>query len=280
MCIPFSLYPQQWLVSLRSHWPASWRNWELWWPFHLLECCLLMMTKLQGSCLQFPSVACTQNQNQIRIQYYQFHTKIKKRKIWRSNREEWSDHLSDMNKSLLWNYCEGFIIYRGCKRKKYTSHENTDLLFSADCKMRAFFSSSSSGRSLATTIPSSWSCKPSGVIMKFNRVTYTHTKKKCQGELTTKHWKRNPQAEIHASGKTYKTSFRENGTEYENKANLDRSLWQVVRVSKLGGHVKLEILWIFNGGVSKLDAHTTTLFERLLQQQRLQDGVKFLTNVF
>ena len=46
------------------------------------------------------------------------------------------------------------------------------LLFSADWRMRAFFSSSSSGFSRATTIPSSWSSRPSGVIMKFSSVTW------------------------------------------------------------------------------------------------------------
>ena len=46
------------------------------------------------------------------------------------------------------------------------------LLFSALCKINEFFSSSSSGLSLATTIPSSWSWRPSGVIMKFNSVTW------------------------------------------------------------------------------------------------------------
>ena len=44
-------------------------------------------------------------------------------------------------------------------------------LLSAPCIMSEFFSSSSSGRSRATTMPSSWSCKPSSVIIKFNSVT-------------------------------------------------------------------------------------------------------------
>jgi len=51
------------------------------------------------------------------------------------------------------------------------------LLFSAPCTMRACFSSSRSGLSLATTMPSSWSCIPSGVIMKFSRVTWTEKEK-------------------------------------------------------------------------------------------------------
>ena len=45
------------------------------------------------------------------------------------------------------------------------------LLFSALWIISAFFSSSSSGLSRATTIPSSWSSSPSGVIIKFSRVT-------------------------------------------------------------------------------------------------------------
>lgn len=51
------------------------------------------------------------------------------------------------------------------------------LLFSAPCTMRACFSSSRSGLSLATTMPNSWSCIPSGVIMKFSRVTWTEQRK-------------------------------------------------------------------------------------------------------
>ena len=43
------------------------------------------------------------------------------------------------------------------------------------CRVSLVFSSSSSGRSLCTTIPSSWSSRPSGVIMKFSSVTCTNT---------------------------------------------------------------------------------------------------------
>jgi len=48
-------------------------------------------------------------------------------------------------------------------------------LFSAPSITRRDFSSSSSGRSLATTMPSSWSSRPSGVIMKLSSVTLTET---------------------------------------------------------------------------------------------------------
>lgn len=50
-------------------------------------------------------------------------------------------------------------------------HDVSNLLFSAPCSIKACFSSSRSGLSRATTIPKSWSCMPSGVIMKFNNVT-------------------------------------------------------------------------------------------------------------
>ena len=73
-----------------------------------------------------------------------------------------------------------------------TKTKTTYRLLSALWIMRAFFSSSSSGLSLATTIPRSWSSRPSGVIMKFNNVTCRverkvyeiwflkcHTKKEC-----------------------------------------------------------------------------------------------------
>ena len=55
--------------------------------------------------------------------------------------------------------------------KRLFRYEKTNRLLSALWIMRAFFSSSSSGLSLATTIPSSWSSRPSGVIMKFSKVT-------------------------------------------------------------------------------------------------------------
>lgn len=45
------------------------------------------------------------------------------------------------------------------------------LLLAADCRMSWFFSSSSSGLSRATTMPRSWSCSPSIVIMKLSSVT-------------------------------------------------------------------------------------------------------------
>ena len=41
------------------------------------------------------------------------------------------------------------------------------------CRVSLVFSSSSSGRSRWTTMPSSWSSSPSGVIMKFSSVTCT-----------------------------------------------------------------------------------------------------------
>lgn len=50
-------------------------------------------------------------------------------------------------------------------------------------------------------------------------------------------------------------------------------------VAQLGGDVELEVLGVFDGGVSQLDAETATLLERLLQQQRLQDGVQLLSDV-
>ena len=46
------------------------------------------------------------------------------------------------------------------------------LLVFALSRISSFFCSSSCGFSLAATIPSSWSSKPMGVIMKFTNVTY------------------------------------------------------------------------------------------------------------
>ena len=47
------------------------------------------------------------------------------------------------------------------------------FLFSAPVMMSLFFSSSRSGLSFATTMPSSWSSRPSGVVTKFSKFTFT-----------------------------------------------------------------------------------------------------------
>ena len=47
--------------------------------------------------------------------------------------------------------------------------------FSAPCTISAFFCSCRSGRSCATTMPSSWSARPSGVIRKLTSVTLVDT---------------------------------------------------------------------------------------------------------
>lgn len=54
---------------------------------------------------------------------------------------------------------------------KLTSISLSCLAFSAPARTKRAFSSSSSGRSCATTMPSSWSSSPSRVMPKFNRVT-------------------------------------------------------------------------------------------------------------
>ena len=53
-----------------------------------------------------------------------------------------------------------------------STSESCFLLEAPSCTSR-LFSSSRSGRSLATTMPSSWSSRPSGVIMKLSSVTLT-----------------------------------------------------------------------------------------------------------
>ncbi|TNN79446.1 hypothetical protein EYF80_010260 [Liparis tanakae] len=102
-----------------------------------------------------------------------------------------------------------------------TSKILSSISFSCLTKAREQFNTS--GLSRATTIPSSWSWMPSGVIMKFRRVTY-----RAEEEL------------------------------HEEKA-------------KVGS--------VFDGGVSEADAHGTSLFEGLPQQQRLQDGVQLLSHI-
>ena len=51
-------------------------------------------------------------------------------------------------------------------------------------------------------------------------------------------------------------------------------------VTQLGGDVELEVLRVLYGGVTQFDAETATLFERLLQQQGLQDGIQLFLNIF
>ena len=60
---------------------------------------------------------------------------------------------------------------------------------------------------------------------------------------------------------------------------LDRGLREVVWVAKLGCDIELEVMRVFNGGVSQFDAEASTLLKCLLQQQGLKDGVKLLCNV-
>ena len=55
--------------------------------------------------------------------------------------------------------------------------------------------------------------------------------------------------------------------------HLDRSLWEVVRVSKLGRDVESEVLGILNGAIPKPDADAAALLERLFQKDGLQNGV-------
>ena len=50
-------------------------------------------------------------------------------------------------------------------------------------------------------------------------------------------------------------------------------------VPQLGGDVELEVLRVLYGAVSQFDADAAALLERLLQQQRLQDGVNLLLDV-
>ena len=50
-------------------------------------------------------------------------------------------------------------------------------------------------------------------------------------------------------------------------------------VAHLGGHVEAEVLAVLQCRVSQLNTDAAALFERLLQQQRLQNRVKLLPTV-
>lgn len=53
-------------------------------------------------------------------------------------------------------------------------------------------------------------------------------------------------------------------------------LREVVRVGHLGGHVKSEVFVIVDVGISQTDQRPATGYERLLQQDRLQNRVQSL----
>lgn len=57
----------------------------------------------------------------------------------------------------------------------FSSISKSYFLLSAESIINLSLSSSSSGRSFLTKIPSSWSFRPSYVIMKFKRVTFVET---------------------------------------------------------------------------------------------------------
>ena len=61
--------------------------------------------------------------------------------------------------------------------------------------------------------------------------------------------------------------------------DLDRGFRQVVRIPQLGCDVELEVVGVLNGGVAKLDTQAAALLERLLEQERLQDGVQLFLDV-
>ena len=63
------------------------------------------------------------------------------------------------------------------------------------------------------------------------------------------------------------------------QGHLDGGFRQVVRVPQLRRDVEAEVLGVLDGAVSQLDADAASLLEGLLQEQRLQDGVQFLSNV-
>jgi hypothetical protein len=61
---------------------------------------------------------------------------------------------------------------------------------------------------------------------------------------------------------------------------FDSNFREVVGVAEFGGHVKLEVIGVLHSGISKSNAWHSTLLEDLLQQQGLQGGVQFLSQVF
>ena len=61
--------------------------------------------------------------------------------------------------------------------------------------------------------------------------------------------------------------------------HLDSSLREVVGVPQFRGDVESEVVRVLNRGISQSDAEGSPLFECLLQQQRLQQGIYLFSYV-
>lgn len=122
------------------------------------------------ACFSWISLASTLEQERIL-------TAVSSSRMFPSEEESTSKILSSISFSCLTMMkCKDKFAPRGWRHVTSLTHTwgwcaLLYLLFSAPCRMRACFSSSRSGLSRATTMPSSWSWMPSGVIMKFRRVT-------------------------------------------------------------------------------------------------------------
>lgn len=156
-------------------------------------------------------------------------------------------------------------------------------LGAAPCTMSLALSSSRSGRSLATTTPSSWSSSPVGVMQKLSRHTRVHTWVRGGAVGLGKGW--GPacgrvgggEAEgAHAHPCCSNThSHRAVGTPPSSwrpapPPSLFAHLWRVVGVAQLGGHVELEARRPLRDAVAQLDAQHARLRGR---GKRLKEGV-------
>ena len=132
----------------------------------------------------FPSRGCTTNgwRNWL-VTWTNFKSEYKEEGFWLGNNIMWTaentyhtylhilQNTSCIRKAQVISEGEGVRTPYTLPLDPPPSPSQQYLLFSALWIISAFFSSSSSGLSRATTIPSSWSSSPSGVIIKFSRVT-------------------------------------------------------------------------------------------------------------
>ena len=61
--------------------------------------------------------------------------------------------------------------------------------------------------------------------------------------------------------------------------NLDCSFRKIMRVPQFGGDIEPEVLGVLNGAVSETNTDTSSLFEGLLQEQGLENGIKLFSDV-
>ena len=61
--------------------------------------------------------------------------------------------------------------------------------------------------------------------------------------------------------------------------DLDSGFRKIMRIPQFGGDVEPEVLGVLDGAVTKTNTDASPLFEDLLQEQGLQNGIKPFSDV-